>query len=114
MKRMRQETVRRARNRQVKDVLRTELKALSNAVVAGNKAKAGEQLQRAQSQLSRAVKKNLIHKNTAARKLAQLNTLAKSINAKVVPAAKKASAKPATKPKATPKPAATKKSTPKK
>jgi small subunit ribosomal protein S20 len=110
MKRMRQETVRRARNNGSRQSLRTEVKALRAAVEAKDSKLAAEKLRAAQSEISKALKKNLLHKNTAARKLSSLSRLVKSAGMKPVSAAKVAVKKPAA-PKAAPKKTTTKPST---
>lgn len=95
-KRMRQDSVRRERNRRTKDTLRSEIKTLVRTVEAGNSAKAKEQLRVAQSALSTAVKKRVLHKNTAARKLSSLQKLVNGAAGKARPkatAAKKAAPK---------------------
>jgi ribosomal protein S20 len=109
IKRMRQTEKRRARNVTTKRNLRTALKAFFTT-------SSTDDLRKAQSELDTAVKKNILSKNTAARKKAQLVKQAKAAGAKpAVAVAKKpakvtAAAKPATAAK-TPakKPAATKK-----
>lgn len=108
IKRMRQTLTRRARNVTTKRNLRTALKAFSAD-------KTAENLSKSQSEIDKAVKKNLMPKNTAARKKAQLAKAAKEAGAKVK-ATKKAAAKPAAKPaaKAAEKPAAKKATTAKK
>ena len=93
IKRMRQTEKRRARNVTTKRNLRTALKAFFGS-------KSTDDLRKAQSELDTAVKKNIMSKNTAARKKAQLAKQAKEAGAK--PAAKKATTK------ATPKPVAKK------
>lgn len=104
-KRMRQEAVRRVRNAATTRTMRTEIKALRTAVENKNSKATADMLRSAQSQISKALKKNLLHKNTAARKLSNLSRLAKSVGAKPTPA-KVAAKKPAapkaktTKPKA--------------
>lgn len=106
-KRMRQTAVRRARNQNSKRSLRVEIKAFTAAVEAKDAKKAGEALKKVQSNLDKAVKKNILKKNTAARKLARLSAQAKAIGAKSTaaaskkatpkkPAAKTAAKKPAT------------------
>lgn len=97
---MRQDSVRRERNRRTKDAFKTEVKTLVRMVEAGNSAKAKEQLRAAQSALSTAVKKRVLHKNTAARKLSRLQKLVNSKAGKAKPTtvtAKKAPAKSAVK-----------------
>lgn len=108
VKRMRQTLTRRARNITTKRGLRTALKAFSAD-------KTAENLSKTHSEIDKAVKKNLMPKNTAARKKAQLAKAAKEAGVKVK-ATKKAAAKPAAKPaaKAAEKPAAKKATTTKK
>ncbi len=101
-KRMRQEVVSRARNNGFRSSMRAEIKALRTAVEQKDIKTATEKLRTAQSQISKALKKNLIHKNTAARKLAGLSRLAKSAGVKIAPATKTAAKKPAAAKAATP------------
>lgn len=114
-KRMRQEVVSRARNNSFRQAMRSEIKALRTAIDQKDTKTAGEKLISAQSQISKALKKNLIHKNTAARKLAGLSRLAKSAGVKVassksVTTKSAPRAKPAPKtPKTTKKPPASQK-----
>lgn len=89
IKRMRQTTKRRARNVSAKRDLKTAVKAF----LAKPDAKG---LSAAQSELDKMVKKNLLPKNTAARRKAQLARKAKEAGVK--PAAKKTAAKSAAKP----------------
>ena len=108
-KRMKQTAVRRARNQNTKRSLRAELKALAAAFDAKDAKKAAEQLKKVQSNLDKAVKKNILKKNTAARKLSRLTEQTKSLGAKPSAGTKKAA--PA---KASAKPAAAKKALAKK
>lgn len=85
-KRARQSVVRHERNLVTKKNMREAKKAYYAAVSAGSKAKAATALKKYQSTLDTAVKKNIIHKNRAARLLS---------------AASSASAKPAKKTSAT-------------
>ena len=93
------------RNSKTKRSLRMAVKALSKSLIGDGKkaaASAAVELSEAQSNLDKAVKKGVLHKNKAARQKRQLAARAKA--AGVVPAAaKKAAAKAATK---TDKPAA--------
>jgi ribosomal protein S20 len=104
IKRMRQTEKRRARNVTTKRGLRQALKAFLGS-------KSTEDLRKAQSEIDIAVKKNLMSKNTAARKKVQLVQQAKEAGANSAvakkPAAKPAAAKkaPATKKPAAKKPA---------
>lgn len=91
-------------------------RAIKAAVKAFEAKPSADTLSKAQSEIDKAVKKNLIHKNTAARRKANLAKAAKTANVKLS-AAKKPAAKaaPAKKPAATAaKPAAAKKPTAKK
>lgn len=97
IKRMRQTIKRRARNVTNKRDLRTAIKAFMTSPTA-------ETLRAAQSEIDTAVKKNLLEKNTAARKKSQLVKIAKEAGIKVVAGAKKATA--TAKPKAAAKKAA--------
>lgn len=76
-KRARQEIVRRERNATVKRRLREAIRSFDEAVETGKKAAIDKALKNVQSELDTAVKKNLIHRNKAARKLSQLNKRAK-------------------------------------
>lgn len=100
------------RNVKTKRNLRTALKAFQKALTGGEKDAAAKHNE-AQSNLDKAVKKGIMHKNKAARQKAQLAKSAKA--AAVAPAAKpakkaapKAPAKTAAKPAAAKKPAAKK------
>lgn len=108
IKRMRQTIKRRARNMSTKRDMRTAVKSFSADKTVAN-------LSKAQSEIDKAVKKNQLNKNTAARRKAQLVKQAKEAGAKVA-AKKKVAAKPAAEKKAavkkapaTKKPAAAKK-----
>ena len=109
IKRARQTKIRTARNKATKTKLRTAIKSVEAAVANGDSKQAQTALTQAQSAIDTAVKKNLIHKNRASRKKAQLNARVKAI-AGSTKVAKKASAK---KPSAAKK-TATKKTTAKK
>lgn len=115
-KRMKQAAKSRARNLSTKRAFRAEIKQLTAYIDAKDGKKAAEALKKVQSELDKAVKKNVLKKNTAARKVAQLSAKVKAIGAKPTPTAKKATAKPAAKKttttKATPKKPATAKKTP--
>lgn len=110
VKRMRQTSKRRARNVATK-------RSLKSAVKAFLAKPSTEGLQAAQSELDRSVKKNLLPKNTAARRKSQLVRVAKEAGVKPAAAkkssakapAKATAAKPAAKKPATKKPAAAKK-----
>lgn len=97
IKRMKQTVVRRERNVGIK----RDVKEATKAFLANPSAKT---LSAAHSELDTAVKKNLLKKNTVARRKSRLAKIAKEAGVKLAPAAKKeAAAKPATKAKAAPK-----------
>lgn len=108
VKRMHQTVKRKARNQVTKRALRTEVKEFTAAIEAKDVKKAGELLKNVQRNLDKAVKKNLIEKNTAARKMKQISAQAKAAGVKPfdkaqgkpTAAAPKAAAKPAAKPAA--------------
>lgn len=127
-KRAKQTKVRTARNLTTKRSMRSEIKAVESAVKAGDGKAAAEALVSAQSAIDTAVKKNIIHKNRAARKKSQLSTMVKSVSgskpsakakkpaakataktAKPAPKTATKSAKPATKKAPAKKPATTSK-----
>lgn len=102
IKRAKQTVKRRDRNVATKRVLK-------DAVKAFNAAPSATTLSAVQSAIDTAVKKNVLEKNTAARRKAQFSKLAKEAGVKLSTGTKKAVAKPAaTKaaPKTTAKPAA--------
>jgi ribosomal protein S20 len=93
IKRMHQATKRRARNMTTKRDLKTAVKAFVAKPTAEN-------LSKAQAQIDKAVKKNVLEKNTAARRKSHLSAIAKAAGAKTTvkkTAAPKAATKPAAK-----------------
>jgi ribosomal protein S20 len=103
-KRARQTVVATTRNQKFKKSLKTALKSFEAAVKKGDSKEVSEALVKAQSAVDTAAKKNLIHKNKAARKVASLNKTAKTLGA--APAKKAVKAPAAAKPAAAKKPAA--------
>ena len=73
------------RNSKTKRSLKTAVKAFAAAVVSKDK-KAGEALNKVQSEIDKAAKKGVMHNNKAARKQAQAAKAAKAAGVK--PAAK--------------------------
>jgi small subunit ribosomal protein S20 len=73
-KRMRQEVTRRAHNRSVKSLVRTEVTKARVAIAtpAVNSEDSFEAVRKAISELDRAAKKGVIHKNNAARRKSRL------------------------------------------
>jgi ribosomal protein S20 len=98
IKRVKQAAVRNERNVATKRAIKAAVKAFEAKPSAAT-------LSKAQSEIDKAVKKNLIHKNTAARRKANLSKAAKTAKVKLSAAAPK---KPAVKPAAAKKPAAKK------
>lgn len=103
---MRQTAKRRARNQSTKRNFRDELKILNGYIESKNGKKAAEQFKVVQGKIDTAVKKNLLKKNTAARKLSRLSAQIKAIGAKPTPSVTK---KPVAKTTKTTKSPATKK-----
>ena len=77
-KRMRQEKKRRLRNRMVKSTVRTQVTKARLAIDSGTDAQ--EAVRAAVSELDRAAKKGVIHRNNAARRKSRLM---KQLNAAV-------------------------------
>ena len=100
VKRMRQTVKRKARNQVTKRALRAETKAFQAAIDAKDVKKAAELLKNVQRNLDKAVKKNLLEKNTAARKMKQISAQKKPAGANPPATAKKAPPKTAAKPAA--------------
>jgi ribosomal protein S20 len=108
IKRMHQAVKRRARNVTTKRDLKAAIKAFMAEPTSAN-------LSKAQANLDKAVKKNVLEKNTASRRKAKLAGIAKAAGAKAeapakkaAPKAKAAAAKPAAKAAAKPKATAAK------
>ena len=97
IKRMHQTAKRKARNQATKRSLRIETKAFTAAIEAKDAKKAAEALKQVQSKIDIAVKKNLIKKNTAARKMSRLTAQVKALGGKPATTAKKPAAKPTAK-----------------
>ena len=95
------------RNSKTKRSLKTAVKSFGKALTATDKKKALKALDKVQSELDKAGKKGVLHKNKVARKKAQAAKAAKS----AAGVSKASPAKSASKPKTAAKPA-TKKATP--
>ncbi len=81
-KRLRQNEKRRLQNRGIKGRMRSQLRAVREAVAAGDKEKAQSEFKVAVKRLDQAAAKNLIHKNAAARSKSRLSKLVKATEAK--------------------------------
>ena len=66
------------RNKSVRSRIKTAIKKVDVAIEAGDKAAATEALRAAVSELDKATKKGIYHKNTTARKVSRLT---KAVNA---------------------------------
>ncbi len=73
LKRIRQNEVRRKRNRHYRSMMRTEIKKLSKAIEAGDTAAATAQLPKAVSLIQRVAQKGIIHRKQAARRVSRLS-----------------------------------------
>jgi small subunit ribosomal protein S20 len=70
-KRMRQEQKRRLHNRSIKSLVRTQITKARNAIAVGDE-NSEEAVRQAVSELDRAAKKGVIHRNNAARRKSRL------------------------------------------
>lgn len=68
---MRQEQKRRLHNRSIKSLVRTQITKARNAIAVGDE-NSEEAVRRAISELDRAAKKGVIHRNNAARRKSRL------------------------------------------
>lgn len=92
-KKMRQDQKRYAKNLRVKRDLRNATKAFESKPTFDG-------MKEVQSQIDTAVKKNILKKNTGARRMARISKLAKEAGVKIPSAKKKAPAKTTAKPAA--------------
>ncbi len=112
IKRNKQASVRRSRNLVVKAAVKSDVRAVNDAMAAGDGKKAAEAFRLAVSEIDRAVKKGTLHANTAARKKSRLNAKLKTTMGTATKPAKVAKSAPKTASKApAKKPAAKKPST---
>ena len=81
-KRIRQNTVRTARNTARKSRMRTFVKKVEAAISSGDREAANVALREAQPEMQRAAGKGVIHRNTVARKLSRLGAAIKQITAR--------------------------------
>lgn len=73
-KRLRQNIIRRARNRSARQALRTQCRKVREAVQQGDLSRAESELRLAAKKLDRAGAKNIIHRNAAARTKSRLSS----------------------------------------
>ncbi|MGA2064724.1 MAG: 30S ribosomal protein S20 [Thermoguttaceae bacterium] len=77
-KRLRQNIVRRERNRSIKRSLRTQCRKVTDALGAGDVARAETELRAAAQKLDRAAAHKIIHRNAAARTKSRLSARIKA------------------------------------
>lgn len=80
-KRARQNEARFAVNKARRSRIRTYLRKVEEAIVAGDQSVALEALKEAQPELMRGVTKGVYHKNTASRKMSRLASRVKAMTA---------------------------------
>lgn len=73
LKRIRQNEVRRQRNKHYRSMMRTEIKKLNKAIDAGDAAAAQAQLPKTVSLIQRVAQKGIIHRKQAARRVSRLS-----------------------------------------
>ena len=71
-KRSRQSEKTRLRNASLKSALRTAIKKVKKAILAGDKAAAAKQFEESQAVIDRIADKRIVHKNTASRNKSRL------------------------------------------
>jgi len=79
IKRIKQNEVRRMRNRHYRSVMRNQIKRVRSAVKAGDKSTANAELSKAIGTIQRVAAKGIIHKNQAARRCSRLNAAVKQM-----------------------------------
>jgi small subunit ribosomal protein S20 len=82
LKRARQTEKRTAVNRSNRSTFRTSLRALREAIHAGDAKAAGEQYRATVSAIDKSVQKGIIHKNTASRYKSRLSARVKAVSTK--------------------------------
>ena len=80
-KRLRQDAVKRDRNRAIKSVIRKRIRNLRESVAAGDMEKAETDYRLCAKQLDRAGARNIIHRNAASRTKSRLQKLMKTAKA---------------------------------
>jgi small subunit ribosomal protein S20 len=79
-KRMRQDTVRRSRNRSAKAGLRTQLRKVREAIAAKKLDESKSEFQTLIKKLDKAAARNVIHANAAARTKSRISHAIKALN----------------------------------
>lgn len=80
-KRVRQTARRTAVNKARRSRIRTFIRKVEEAIAAGDQAAAREALRAAQPEIMRGAGRRVLHKNTASRKVARLNSRIKALGA---------------------------------
>ncbi|MCA9102763.1 MAG: 30S ribosomal protein S20 [Pirellulales bacterium] len=78
-KRLRQNVVRRARNRSIKSAVRSQLRKVREAIAAGDLEKSNNEFRLAVKKLDSAAADRVIHANAAARLKSRLNAKIKAL-----------------------------------
>ena len=78
-KRLRQTLKKTTENKNRKTRIKTFVKKVEQAIVQGDQAVANEAFRTAQSEVMRGVTKGVLHKNSASRKIARLNSRIREI-----------------------------------
>lgn len=79
IKRMRQNEIRRTKNRAYRSRMRNQIKAVRAAVESGDATTAQTELRNATSTIHRLAGKGIIHRNQAARRISRLNKAVRAI-----------------------------------
>ncbi len=79
-KRVRQRARRTLINQSRRSRMRTFIRRVERAIVAGDPEKASTALREAQPEIMRSVSKGILHKNTASRKISRLSQRVKAIS----------------------------------
>jgi small subunit ribosomal protein S20 len=82
LKRARQTETRTARNRGARSRVRTALRRLRESLAGGNAGAAATEFRSAVAELDKAVRKGVLHKNTASRYKSRLHARMKALAAK--------------------------------
>lgn len=78
-KRLRQNVVRRARNRTIKSALRTQIRKLRAAMAEGNMEQVELEFRASVKRIDQAAAKNIMHANAAARTKSRLSAAIKAL-----------------------------------
>jgi small subunit ribosomal protein S20 len=81
-KRLRQDAVRRTRNRSVKSAIKTQVRKVRDAITAGDVATAETELRLAAKRVDKAAAAGVVHANLAARVKSRLSAAVKTVKTK--------------------------------